>query len=271
MTGLGGSSELSGLDAAASVGRERTQESEESSQYRDRHVTPSGRHSILGMVAPEARYDTAAEWYVGFARDWAAEARPFLASDLSGQRVLDMGCGLGELSRLLAKQGAVVTAVDISAKMLGRARDREAAGPLGIRYLVGDVTTTDWWDGTLFDGAVCNMALMDVDDLDAALATAAGVLTPGGWFSYSLLHPCFPGLRHDSSEQLSSWPPLHGYATEGWWTTHGDGVRGRVGANHRMLSTYLNATVRAGFELEEFGEPATSVPRFLIVGCRRVP
>lgn len=221
------------------------------------------------MAARDARYDEVADWYVGFTRSWSAEARPFLSSDLSGQRVLDMACGLGELSRLLASNGASVTAVDISANMLDRAIEAEAAQPLGIRYLVGDVATTSWWDGELFDGVVCNMALMDIDDLDAALATAAGMVKPGGWFSYSLLHPCFPGLRDGASEQLSSWPPDRGYASEGWWTTEGDGVRGRVGANHRMLSTYLNATLRAGFELEEFGEPAAPMPRFLVVRCRR--
>jgi len=221
------------------------------------------------MAVREARYDGVTDWYVGFARDWAVEARPFLPSDLSGQRVLDMGCGLGELSRLLTGLGASVTGVDLSAGMLGHAMTQESGRPLGIHYLTGDVTTTDWWDGDRFDGAVCNMALMDIDDLDGAMAAAARVLEPGGWFSFSLLHPCFPGLRSGASEQLPSWPPDRGYAAEGWWTTEGDGVRGRVGANHRMLSTYLNATLRAGFELEEFGEPAAPVPRFLVVRCRR--
>jgi SAM-dependent methyltransferase len=221
------------------------------------------------MAIREARYDGATDWYVGFARDWAADARPFLPTDLSGQQVVEMACGLGELSRELASRGAAVTAVDLSTKMLGQATEQEAERPLGIRYVVGDVTTTDWWEGDVFDGAVCNMALMDIDDLDAAMAIAARVLKPGGWFSYSLLHPCFPGLRKGGSEQLSSWPPDRGYAAEGWWTTHGDGVRGRVGANHRMLSTYLNATLRAGFELEEFSEPEGQVPRFFIVRCRR--
>ncbi len=221
------------------------------------------------MATRNARYDEVADWYVGFTRDWSAEARPLLPSDLSGQQVVDLACGLGDLSRLLASSGASVTAVDLSTNMLARATDQGEAQALGIRYLVGDVTTTSWWDGEPFDGAVCNMALMDIDDLDAAFATAAHVLKPGGWFSYSLLHPCFPGLRESASEQLSSWPPDRGYAYEGWWTTQGDGVRGRVGANHRMLSTYLNATLRAGFEFEEFREPAAPMPRFLVVRCRR--
>jgi SAM-dependent methyltransferase len=220
------------------------------------------------MAVGGARYDRAADWYVGFAREWAAEARPFVPSDVSGQRVLDLGCGLGELSRHIAGLGASVTAVDLSAKMLAPAVAREQDEPLGITYVVGDASTTDWWDGTAYDGAVCNMALMDIDDLDAAMASVARMLSPGGWFSYSLLHPCFPGLRTESSEQLSSWPPDLGYSAEGWWTTNGDGVRGRVGANHRMLSTYLNTTLRVGFVLEEFREPISAVPRFLVVRCR---
>ena len=220
------------------------------------------------MTLREARYDEAADWYVDFTGAWKAQARPLLPDDLGGRRLLDMGCGLGDLSRLLAGRGASVTAVDLSANMLAHAWSGGAGQP-EVRFLVGDVTTTDWWDGEPFDGAVCNMALMDIDDLDAVMATAARVLGPEGWFSFSLLHPCFPGLRTAASEQLSSWPPDAGYATEGWWTTDGDGVRGRVGANHRMLSTYLNAAVRAGFRLEEFGEPEAAVPRFLLVRCRR--
>ena len=35
---------------------------------------------MLSMASREARYDRATDWYVGFARDWAAEARPFLES-----------------------------------------------------------------------------------------------------------------------------------------------------------------------------------------------
>ena len=52
----------------------------------------------------------------------------------------------------------------------------EQADPLGIHYLRGDVSTTRWWDGSTFDGAVCEMALMDFDDLEGTVTTAARVL-----------------------------------------------------------------------------------------------
>ena len=135
--------------------------------------------------------------------------------------------------------------------------------------MYGDATTTDWWDGDPFDGVVCNMALMDIDDLSGALATVFAVLVAGGWFSLSILHPCFPGGPSDGGSGLSSWPPEHGYTWEGLWNTDGIGVRGHASVNHRMLSTYLNALLTAGFDLEEVTEPPSDVPRFLAVRCRR--
>jgi len=42
----------------------------------------------------------------------------------------------------------------------------------GIRYVRGDATATDWWEGVAYDGVQCNMALMDIDDLEIAWQTA---------------------------------------------------------------------------------------------------
>jgi 2-polyprenyl-3-methyl-5-hydroxy-6-metoxy-1,4-benzoquinol methylase len=169
----------------------------------------------------------------------------------------------------MAAQGAQVTAVDLSARLLVHARRLEHDVPVGIDYVQGDVTTTHWWDGRTFDGVVCEMALMDIDDLDGVLATATAVLSDGGWFAFSIVHPCHPGGPGTASG-LPSWPPDGGYDREGWWTNEGDiGIRARVGANHRKLSTYLNAILRAGLVFEEFREPEFVVPRFLAARCRR--
>lgn len=217
------------------------------------------------MATSRSRYDAIADWYVEFTQSWEQRPIALLPENLAGQRILDQACGYGVASRLLADLGASVVGVDLSAEMLGHAQRLEENTPLGVSYLCADVTTIDWWDGQPFDGVLSNMALMDIDDLDAALSVAAGVLRSGGWLSVSLFHPCCPG----SQERLPSWPPAHGYFHEGWWTTQDEGVRGHVGANHRTLSTYVNAVIRAGFDIEEFAECGETVPVNLILRARR--
>ena len=220
------------------------------------------------MAQAQARYDEFAEWY----EQWIGDAPPLIAahSDLlpamTGERVLDVACGQGRMSRYLAQLGAEVTGVDIAAAMLDKAR---ASGPGDISYVCADVTRHPaWWDGRPFDGCTCEMALMDIDDLASTLSAVTTVLRRGGWFVASIFHPCFPG----SDKGRSSWPPGEGYEREGWWTAadhNPDGVRLRVGATHRKLSTFLNALVDAGLEPERFVEPPAPVPTYLLWRCRR--
>jgi SAM-dependent methyltransferase len=228
------------------------------------------RRVPFARVSPSSpRYDEIADWYVEYTRDWGTEPIALLPEELANQRVLDLACGYGRASRYLAAHGATVTGLDASPKLLARAEEFEAGEGLGIRYVVGDATGTAWWDGQPFDGVLCNLALMDIDDLDAALATIATVLEPGGWFTFSLFHPCYPGGWDGSPTGLPSWSPEAGYSSEGWWTTNGVGVRGHVGATHRMLSTYLNAVLRAGFDFDDFMEPAMPLPVYFAARCRR--
>ena len=64
-----------------------------------------------------------------------------------------------------------------------------------------------------FDGVVSSMALMDIDDLDGAVSTAAATTKRGSWFTWSIIHPAFPGI----DEIRSSWPSDGSYFDEGWW------------------------------------------------------
>jgi SAM-dependent methyltransferase len=220
------------------------------------------------VAQTQARYDEFAEWY----EQWIGAAPPLIAAHadllpaVTGDRVLDIACGQGRMSRYLAMLGADVVGVDISAAMLAVAR---AAGPENITYIHADVTRhLAWWDGRPFDGCTCELALMDIDDLEGTLSTVTAVLRPGGWFVASIVHPCFPGAKGGRS----SWPPEHGYESEGWWTSpdhRPDGVRIRVGATHRKLSTFLNALLDAGLEAEYFVEPPAPVPTYLLWRCRR--
>ena len=229
-------------------------------------VTPD---SLVLVARTLARYDEFAEWYEQWTSGFGPpliSAHPELMPPLAGLRLLDLACGHGRLSRDLARAGATVVGVDFSGALLDKARTRDSAD---IDYVQADVTRAPhWWDGRLFDGCTCELALMDIDDLSGTLATVATVLRPGGWFVASIVHPCFPG----NDNGLSSWPSDRGYDAEVWWISpdhNPNGARIRVGATHRKLATYLNGLLDAGLELERIIEPAAPIPTFLLWRCRR--
>ncbi len=225
------------------------------------------------FVARDARYDTIADWYP----DWVGDGTGLVAdgvgdllpTTVAGLRVLDVACGHGRASRGLARLGADVVGVDVSSELIALARAREAAEPLGITYRAADIADLEhWWDGAVFDGAVCEMAMMDIDDLVGTFDAVAASLRPDGWFVISMVHPCFPG----NDAGLSSWPPDLTYFDEGWWTStrhNPDGVRIRVGSSHRTVSTYLNTLAAADFTLERVFEPPEPVPMIFLIRCRR--
>jgi ubiquinone/menaquinone biosynthesis C-methylase UbiE len=195
-----------------------------------------------------ARYDAIAEFYEQFAHDTYSDppmaALLQLIGDITGLRLLDLACGHGRLSRELARRGGHIVGVDISAALLNLARANETEKPLNITYIQADVSLPETLEQEIFDGVVCSFGLADIDDLDGAIATVARVLHPDGFFAFSILHPCFPGWA--SKQAQPSWQPERGYYVEGWWraTSPAHGLRPKVGANHRMLSTYLNTFAR---------------------------
>jgi 2-polyprenyl-3-methyl-5-hydroxy-6-metoxy-1,4-benzoquinol methylase len=227
-----------------------------------------------------ARYDLVAEFYVrdmGGGVDDPATARLLeLCGDVAGLRLLDLACGQGRVARELARRGASVTGADLSAELITRARAAENADPLGITYLVADAGDDELFSPATFDGVTCNYGISDIDDLDGALRTVRRACKPGGFFVMSLLHPCFPGWTENVS---GSWPPGGGYFAEGWWRPQAarSRLRRQVGANHRMISTYLNALTGHDLVVSAVREPPApagwlaerpdmdAVPTFLVV------
>ena len=238
-------------------------------------------------------YDEIAEWY-----DESVRSGPLalfhelvlpsvldLAGDVEGRRVCDLACGQGITARRLAERGATVVGVDLSSRLLDHARRYEREKPHGISYILGDAQVLTGVANAEFDGVVCNAALMDIPDLDACLCTVARILRPGGWFVLSITHPCFinPSVSRWARQPSgpSGWE-TGGYFAEGFYRTDNpDGVRGKVGAHHRTLSTYVNALVQAGLTVERLAEPqakgtlaeripySEQVPPAMVVRCRK--
>src|SRR2546422_6971405 len=142
-------------------------------------------------------YDDIAEWYDGWVGAHSMREDPFfpaveaLMGEVKGKRICDLACGHGRVARHLADLGARVVGIDLSAKLLAFARGHEEASPRGISYLQADARSLDGEALGTFDGVVCFMALMDIPDLAPTLHSVVRILRPGGWFVFSILHPCF--------------------------------------------------------------------------------
>lgn len=100
-----------------------------------------------------------------------------------GTRVLDVGCGVGRWSRLLAARGAIVTGIDLSPTMVAQAQQRaQAEGVAGrCRFQVQDLANLDV--GERFDlvlGVTVLQHILDPGALRAAVLRMTAHLQPGG-------------------------------------------------------------------------------------------
>ncbi|MEU9134189.1 methyltransferase domain-containing protein [Kitasatospora sp. NPDC048540] len=93
--------------------------------------------------------------------------------------VLDIGCGTGSLSLLLARAGHRVTGVDLAPGMAALARAKLAAAGLPGRFLVGDAAAPPT-GADRFDLVLCRHLVWTLPDPAAALRTWVDRIRPGG-------------------------------------------------------------------------------------------
>jgi len=109
----------------------------------------------------------------------AARRESLLRLDAARDRDL-LVCGAGSgLDLPLIPPGPAITALDLTAAMLRRARTRAASSRRTVSFVIGDVTALPFADGT-FDAVVLHLILAVVPRPERALAETARVLRPGG-------------------------------------------------------------------------------------------
>ncbi len=126
------------------------------------------------------KYD---EWYQSVSGAFVDQVESGLALQMlpvvPGMKVLDAGCGTGNFSQKLAAKGAEVTAVDISAKMLKKAKDKLHQKSCQIDFLQADLHKLPFPDKR-FD-AVLSMAVFEFfNDPQPVFDELFRVLKPGG-------------------------------------------------------------------------------------------
>ncbi len=185
---------------------------------------------------------------------------------------LDIGCGEGSNTREFQKLGANMTAIDISKTFIRLAQEYEEIEKQGIIYRVASAVDLPFEENS-FDFSVSTMALMDIPEYQKVINEAYRVTKPGGFFQFSMTHPCFnfgiPKFIKDENGRRKSII-LSGYfdKKEDWideWI-FGSAPKDvtenmelfKIPRFEYTLSQWLNAFVKSGFVLEEVCEPNPS-------------
>jgi ubiquinone/menaquinone biosynthesis C-methylase UbiE len=193
-----------------------------------------------------------------------------LLGRVKGKRVLDLACGEGFNSRLLARKGASVVAVDFSEKMIRLAKRLELKEKLGINYLVSDAADLKELSNNQFDVVCCFMALMDIEFYQEAICSVARVLKDDGRFIFSIVHPCFEyGAVTADGRKTGDWK--YDETGDTWLyesSTYFENLALKIDWNmerlhepfvsssfHRTLSDYSQALYRNKFLIRRLVEP----------------
>jgi SAM-dependent methyltransferase len=242
------------------------------------------------VTQPDDPWEVHAGWWQdeftdGADPEYVEQILPIVTEQLRGaERVLDIGCGEGQIARHVVQTvgSSLVVGVDASAAQLAVARERGG----GVHYARGNADALPV-PTAAFDAAVACLVFEHIENVDGALAEVARCLAPGGIFLFLLNHPLLqvPGSGWIDDQVLGEqyWR-VGPYLVEDISLEEiAPGVT--LPFVHRPLSRYVNALAGLGLVLEQMDEPApppgfiarapeyaeaATIPRLLVLRTRRL-
>jgi SAM-dependent methyltransferase len=245
---------------------------------------------VTSAPGPADAWERHAGWWQdeftdGADAEYVEQILPLAAEHLEGtHRVLDVGAGEGQLSRLAAAGGAAVVGLDPTGAQTTEAR-RRGGGPL---YARGGAEALPFPAGS-FDAAVACLVFEHIEAFDAAIAEVSRVLSAGGRFLLFLNHPLLQTPDSGWIDDQVLDPP------EQYWRVgpylvedvrmeevHKDVWLPYV---HRPLARYVNALAANGLLVTRMDEPppppgflaraeqyrhAATIPRLLFIRAEKL-
>ena len=236
-------------------------------------------------------WETHADWWIegftdGADPEYTEQILPLAASELAGSaKVLDVGCGDGQVGRLAAATGAgLVVGVDPTWNQVRVAAERGG----GVHVARAGAAALPFASGT-FDAVVACLVFEHIRDVDDAIAEVARVLAPGGRFCFFLNHPLLQTPNSGWIDDQVLDPPEQ-YWRIGPYLIEDETVEEVekgvfIPFIHRPLSRYVNTLADHGLLVERMLEPApppgfvdraseyaeaATIPRLLYLRTRKV-
>ncbi len=244
------------------------------------------------MTEEQDLWETHAGWWIdgftdGADPEYTEQIMPMAERELAGaHRVLDVGCGDGQISRLAARLGiGTVIGLDPTWNQITVARGRGG----GAAFLRGGASALPFADAS-FDTVVACLVFEHIRDVDEAIAEVGRVLASGGRFCFFLNHPLLQTPNSGWIDDQFLDPPEQ-YWRIGDYLVEDETIEEVekgvfIPFIHRPLSRYVNALSAAGLVIDRMEEPApppgflaraaeytaaATIPRLLYLRARRLP
>lgn len=156
----------------------------------------------------ELKWDNIADFWekqMGSNGDWFQKyiiypALENILGEIQNKYILDVGCGNGHLSSWLANKKAIVSALDISEKMISETKNRLE----NINFILDDITNPTCDYNHYFDCVIFNNSIQDISDYKKALKNAHLFLKKGGKLLIVVRHPCFHPTSTDDGWDIKT-------------------------------------------------------------------
>jgi SAM-dependent methyltransferase len=218
-------------------------------------------------LAEKARKDwnRLAETYQAFRRESGTynelveiPAMLSLIGNVRNKKLLDAGCSYGYYSILLAKQGATVTGIDISAKMIELAKNNAEKASVSCQFLVCDMQDLSMFASSAFDMVISSIVVGYLEELGKAFSGVFRVLKSNGLFVFSENHPILKGSWEKDNEGRRLHWNIDNYferstRTIEWRTQNGKAIE--TTSRHITVQDYFDALISSGFVVERLVEP----------------
>lgn len=185
-----------------------------------------------------------------------------ILGDVKGKHVLDLACGQGIFSRILADHGANVVGIDLGKELIELAEKRSKDYKFQIHFFSGSADDLFMVKDGTKDIVVCVLALQNIAMLQETMKEVSRVLKKGGRFIMVLNHPAFriprgSGWGYDEHEK-KQFRRIESYLSESKVKidmTPGSGKDKKFTVSfHRPLQTYMKAMSKHGLAITRLEE-----------------
>ena len=185
-----------------------------------------------------------------------------LLGSVKGEKILDLACGQGYFSRILAKRGAKVTGIDKSEKLLKIAKARVNEKSTDIEFYHSDSAKLNGLKNASFDIVVANMSFHNIKNIKGTIKECSRVLKTNGRIIFSIPHP-WHNIAERKKRKGGWYLKVTGYKS---LSSEKHFIKGLdTDMYHRPIDFYFHELFKNKFVISSFFEIATKHHRGKII------